>query len=365
MRRSIFPILGLTVALAAAPARGDEPAPPWFQANLQTFLQFDGTTRANGGTLTDLSFTAYGSGVFHATDWLSFDFLSTFEPISDATDDRVFQNHGLYLNSFEANAAFGPLSVSVGKFSPNFGLGYLLTPGMNWDTFNGDVELKERIGVRASYNLTGEGSANGFILSAGVFRRDTSVFSDSAFYHRGQLQLSDGGPGNHGGLQSFSLGADWIAPEWAPGLHAHAAYLHQHAGLGDVSDARAWVASLNWACDLDEDTSYQLIGEVAHSTDSIGFGEATSVPGASQTIVTLGAGGKWQDVWVGSVVFGQRNTRDPGSSDTDEWFTQLTVGRYLTDEVSLEAGWQENDDGTAVSDTFSLRLVGVFDYARE
>jgi hypothetical protein len=355
----------ICVAAAGQSSAEEAAAEPWLQIDFPVEMQFDRTVSPGYAVLSDLYLTVEPSVVARLDDWLALEFGVSFEPVVDATNDRVLQDHGLYLWSAQVVAGFGPLTVQAGKFSPNFSIGFQLTPGLNGDTFNGDAEIWERVGLGAAYNLTGEGTESGVILSAAAFRRDTSVFSDSAFVRRGELDVADGGPGNHDGLESFSLALDVIDPSWAPGLHAHAGFVRQAAGVGDPEDATAWAAGAQWTFEAGESAQYLAIAEWVQTEDSFGIGEAESLPGASQSLLTLAAQGTWDETWTGAVVYGERRSDDPLAGAAHERFLQLTLGYFVTEDLSAEIGWQSFDDDTDTFDTISLRLATGFELTVE
>ena len=361
MRRIAVILVGLA---GAAPACAEEGS-PWLQIEIPIETQLDAVVSPHAAKLNDLYVTVEPSVSIRPADWLAFEFGLTFEPVADATGDRAYEDHGLYLGSAEVGASLGPAILYAGKFSPHFSIGFEFTPGLNGDTFNADTEISERVGFRGSYNLTGEGAVEGVVVSAALFRRDTTVFSGSAFRERGQRDVADGGPGNHDGLASFTLALDVIEPSWAPGLHAHLGYLQQQAGLGDAADAKGWVAGVFWTFDELEDGAYQILAELARSEDAIGFSDAISVQDASQTLLTLAAGGTWADQWTASVAFGLRETDDPVGGQGSERFLQLSAGYVVSEELSVELGWQRFDSGAETSDTISFRVASAVGYALE
>ncbi|MEQ1865407.1 MAG: hypothetical protein ABL996_12265 [Micropepsaceae bacterium] len=355
-------VLSQGIAIAADDAAE---AVPFIQIDVPIELQLDVVTDPDFAELSDLYATIEPSVAINVASWLTIEFGSTYEPVEGPVDDRAFEDHGLYLNTAQAVASFGSVTLQAGKFAPNFSVGFELTPGLNNDALNADAEIAERVGFAAAYNLTGEGTAGGVIVSGAAFRRDTSVLSESLFTNRGRLHVSDAGPGNHDGLESFTLAVDAFELESLPGVHLHAAYLHQSAGEGDPADEYAWVLGANWMIDAGEAAKYQLLEEWARSEDALGFGDAVSAPGASQDLVTLGAGGTWRDEWTGSIVYGLRNSDDPVGGDVDEHFVQLTGGYVICDDLSIEAGWQSYDDGSDTYETFSVRLASGWEYAVE
>lgn len=351
--------LWLSPALALADDSSDDAAS--IQIDVPIEVQLDIT---RDPALRDLYVTIEPSASVRLASWLALEFGATFEPVEGATTDRAFEDHGLYLNAALAVASFGPVTIQAGKFSPNFSIGVEYAPGLNGDTLNADAEIAERLALAAAFNITGEGTASGVIVSGAVLRRDTSLFSESAFDNRGRLRVADGGPGNHAALESFALAVDVLELEDLPGVHLHAAYLRQAAGSGDPSDEAAWVVAANWMIEAGE-AKYQLLAEWARAYDALGFGDAISISGARQDLVTLGAGGTWNDLWTGSIVWGLRHSDDPVGGDVVERFVQLTAGTIICEDLAVEAGWQRYDDGADIHHMLSMRLTSGWEYAIE
>lgn len=200
---------------------------------------------------------------FYATDHLTFYGEIRAETIKPATDDRVWEDVGLFVRSLYGVYDFGSTKLTFGKFTPSFAVASLVTPGIFGNSYSKDYELIERLGFEVSHEFAA-GDAGTYSLNASTFFKDTSFLSDSALASRGQLDVSDGGAGNTEDFSSFALSFSGREISALPGLFFQLGVLHQEAGEGDFGDERGIAFAITQEVKLTERDNLLLIGEVAH-----------------------------------------------------------------------------------------------------
>lgn len=200
------------------------------------------------------------------------------EAVTDAEDDRTFEDLGLYLNQLGLRFAFGETFVSVGKISPVFAAAWDAAPGYYGATLTGDYELSEMIGVSVDTPV----SAVGGTLSFSAFYADNTTHSESLGHKRGRNSVDNGGVGNTGKLNNFAIQYTQAFEDTEAWVGAR----RLSAGIGDVADETAIIAGLIH----DFGNGFDMIGEVAH------FNGAGGVD-ANKTYVTFG-GAYGVDDWT-------------------------------------------------------------------
>jgi hypothetical protein len=157
----------------------------------------------------------------------------TAESITDATDDRAFEDLGLYVEELGVSFGIGEATtISLGKLHPVFGTAWDDAAGFFGGTLAEDYELAEQIGVLADIELQGAGT-----LSFGVFYADDTGLSRSWGEDRGRNDASAGGAGNTGEFDNFAI-------QWAhevQGTRFHIGARQLSASAGDVDDEQGFV----------------------------------------------------------------------------------------------------------------------------
>lgn len=320
-------------------------------------LQWDSAYETDAGDdFSDFYATIEPDITVTFNDFVSFNVGLTLEPVTDVLpgEDRFLSDHGLFVRDLFVQLNFDHSVWRIGKFTPRFGIGYDEAPGVFNDTFNADVELAERLGVEAAFTLT-EGDTNSITLTAALFFRDTTFLSDSALTSRGDLDETDGGPGNTESFENFSLALDVANAFGTEGLNLHAAIAHQSAGLFDLEDQLAFVIAGTYAREYESGFGFSLIAEWAHSDDAWGFGDAFSLPGGAQDIATLGLGLS-QGPWNGAITWGLRDN-DFGGGSFDENFIQFSAGYTLDCGLEIALAHQSYEDDFGFEEqTFAVFL---------
>lgn len=342
---------------------------PIWQIALPVELQWDDTFDADdpASEASDLYFTIEPDITVGVNSWLSLNAGLVFEPIDDLDpgEDRALEDHGLFVETAQAIASFGKVTVNLGKFAAPFSIAYDTAPGVYGDVLNADIEVTERWGAGAAYNFTGEGTEQGAILRVAAFTRDTTAFSGSLFTNRDRLHRSDGGNGNTDGLENFAVALDLIQLEALPEFHFHAAYLHQAAGDGDPSDQNAYVLGATWEKTLGENAVYQAVLEWAHSDGALGYGDAVSIAGANQTDVTIAFGGTWYDRWTAAAGYSFRDADDPIGGDVETGAYHVSLGYFFHDGWLAEIAYLSIQETGNDSQTAGLKVSKEFEWGDE
>jgi hypothetical protein len=362
-------IVALNVGAKAGVAVDPVKSYPSWHLVLPIELQWDNTFDADdpAAEASDLYFTIEPDITVGVNDWLTLNVGLVFEPIDDLdpSEDRTFEDHGLFVETAQAIASFGKFTINVGKFSAPFAIAYQYSPGVYGDVLNEEVEVSERWGAGVAYNFTGEGTEQGVILRAAAFTRDTTALSGSLFTNRHRLHRSDGGNGNTDGIENFAVSLDLIQLEALPEFHFHAAYLHQAAGAGDLSDQDAYVLGANWEKKVGENSVYQVVLEWAHSDGALGYGEAQSVDGGSQDDFTIAAGGTWYEKWTAAIGYSARDVEDPVGGDVETGAFHLSVGHYFHEGWLAEVAYLAIEEDGNDSQTMGLKVSKEFEWGGE
>jgi hypothetical protein len=259
----------------------------------------------------------------------------TLESVTDAEDDRAFEDLGLYLNQLGLRFAFGETFVSVGKISPVFAVAWDAAPGYYGTTLAEDYELSEMIGVSVDTPV----SAAGGTLSFAAFYADDTALSDSLGHKRGRNSVDAGGVGNTGKLNNFAIQYTQTFGDTEAWVGAR----HLSAGTGDESDETGIVAGLTH----DFGNGFDMIGEVAHFN---GAGGAD----ADATYVTFG-GAYGVDDWTFSAVA----TLIDSDEDTDSMLA-LGVDRAINEQLEVNFGVARFDVGGEKSTSVGVAAVLSF-----
>lgn len=296
----------------------------------------------------------------------------TFEPVLDPTDDRVFEDQGLFAEQLYFQVEYEPVRFFAGKFNPSFGKAFELGPGVYGNEFGEEYEITEKLGFGAA--LTGKGTAFGTLeLTANVYHADTSGLSNSVFTSRGKASLSDGGASNTADLDSVSVTLDGSDIPGLPGIAYHLGYRYQAAGrLIDDEDEHGFVAGLYGEHELGGGYGLVWIGEVAY-LDGVGgytpgipdpVTDDFNAPGRgidSVTYATLGATVTYDIYNLALAYTGRFHGDDGRAGDPADGFEdyQLSVsaGAELSHGWALDVGYKFLHDQDVDSHTIGARLA--------
>lgn len=284
-------------------------------------------------TDTYLSFEAAFSAAL--TDRISAFGGLTLESVTDAADDRTFDDLGLYISELGLRFAFGETVMSVGKLSPVFAVAWDAAPGFYGTSLVEDYELSEMIGVTVD---TPAGNTGG-ILSFAAFYVDDSFLSDSIGNKRGRNSVAAGGVGNTGKLNNFAI---QYTQEFGA-TTGWAGARHLSAGEGDVSDETGVVVGATH----DFGNGFDMIAEIAHF-DGAGGTDANA------TYATLGGA-----YALGDWTFSTTATTVDTAAGTDSMIA-FGVDRALTESIEVNFGVARFDVGDEKSTAVGLAAVVSF-----
>ncbi|MBW7849819.1 MAG: hypothetical protein H3C38_04905 [Rhodospirillales bacterium] len=339
------------IAIQSA-AAADTAEDPLLSGALSVEVQNDNLFDADDGSeANDLYATIEAQFRLRLSKGLSLQLGLTAEPVADPVPgvDRVFEDHGAYVDTlllaYESDGWF----AYGGKFTPAFGIDPDLVPGLYGDTLSANYELVERLGIGTGYEWEIPEAAT-ISVQAALFKRDTTALSNSVGTKRGRLRESDGGPGNTSGLESFALAVDVKNLQVAPALSVRASALRQAPGVGDADEQWAYGLGGVYELDLGNDTFLMPMVDFIRSTDAIGVESPTSIGGAAETYLTAGLG-LVRGPWNAAVTGGRRTDSQPGQPDTDDTFVQLSGGYDFENGIGVQAGWLRIDQAGLVTQT--------------
>lgn len=353
LRRLSVALLALSCAPIGVAAAQDFYVPP-YTIDLSLEVGADSIFKADDpdAELTDVFGSAELAVRLEPTEALAVNFGATLESVLDPEKDRAFEDIGLYVDTLNLEAAVGPVTVTAGKFAPSFGAAFDAAPGIWGGDLAGDYELTEQLGVGVSGDVYAP-VVGDVTLSANLFAADTTFLSDSAFTRRGRLRRADGGAGNTGTPESFSLTASGAAVEALPGFSWNLGYRRLKAGEGDYGSEQGFVAGAGQEFALSDDTTLTAFGEIARFTNAGGSEDRA-------TYATLGLGavhGPWHAELAAATVRG----KGPGGDWDDDLF-QVSGGYVFENGVDLSLGYARASAGDFDANVLGLRLSRDFSF---
>ena len=355
------------VAVGTAPALAQEY--PFLEVELALAVQFDHAFDAGAGGeahLSDLYADSEATLALHLSPAFSIQSSLVLEPVRELSEDRYFDDQGLYVEQLFLNYDGGWFSLYGGKFNPAFGMAWDRTPGVYGTDFAEDYEITEQLGFGAAARLETVEFGD-HELGASVFFSDASFLSNSAFTRPrasdpdvgrpGRLRERDGGPGNTESLESFALTLDGGGVSAFPTVNYRLSYLHRAAGRTELHDENGYSAGLEFSVALGEDAALIPIVELAW-IDHFGGQDQDAL------YVTWGAEltfGSW------SLAFSRTARRldepDDGSGplggDGRDRLTQVSLGYQFESGLGLGAGLKsERVEGV---DTSFVGLLLTYD----
>jgi hypothetical protein len=253
--------------------------------------------------------------------------LETVEPPAPGAD-QLFDGHGLFAQELMMSVRNAGLQAWGGKFNANFGRAWSLIPGIYRKTLAGAYEFTENLGIGAGAEWDA-GPAGLQRLRVSTFFADDSELGHSLLSDRGHVRRSDGGVGNSGGLDSFSVSLDGGD---LGGLNYHFAYSDLARGTDSKRRQHGCVASIDRGIPLADGMTVTLALEAAHFDGwQGGASDSTFVTPAAEL-----TRGPWSliAVWSGQWLDGDR----------DE-FLELTGAYRLGNGLKVHFGWVGRDIG--------------------
>lgn len=345
----------LALGLAASAASA-ETTSPW-EGSLDLEFGIDSTFRADDpdDKLTDTFGSAALALRLRLSEGVALNFGSTLESVLDPrpATDRTFGDIGLYIDTLNIEAGFGPVTLTAGKFGAGFGTAWESMPGIWTADLAEDYELAEQLGIGLAWDL-GDTPLGALTFGVNLFTADTSALSDSAFTRRGRLTRADGGAGNTGRLNNVSLTLEGSDIAAAPGLSWHLGYRELKPGQGDVATERGMVFGLAQAFDLGNDTELTVAGEVARLRNAGGGADDADY-------ATLGLG-LVRGPWHGELGASLRRTGFAGGGSARDTLLQVSAGYTWDNGIDLSLGYVRGSEDGSKSDTIGLRLTRSFSF---
>lgn len=356
MREISFQLaIPLGFGLLFATASLGEESFPRLEAEISIEIQNDNFFDSEDSTaeLNDLFTTTEPYLRFRLTPEFSLEAGLVMEPTAapGPSEDRVFEDHGVYFEQLFLNYETDTFALYGGKFNPSFGTAWDIAPGIYGADFAEDYELTERIGLGGALNL------GAHRLSANVFFADTSVLSESAFTNRGRTRQSSGGVSNTQDLSSFSLTLDGGDFPGLPGLGYHLGFLHQEAGVSETDNEQGFVGGLNGSFPLVEDLTFEPMVELAFFADGGGLDQDIN-------FVTTG-GAIVRDPWNLSLSYTNRDTEAHAAALTNanDHLFQASVGYAFDFGLGVDVGYRFAEEGNVDSHAFGVLLTYALEFS--
>ncbi len=250
---------GAFTLIYAAPALAFEYGP--FTAEISVEVENDTVVDSNNSAneISDTYATIQAAITMALGASSSLNLGLTFEPITGATRDRAFEDHGLYAEEFFFNHDFGAGEIILGKFNPAFGAAWVEAPGIFGADFARDYELTEQVGGAVLIPFTIGASKNA--VSVALFNSDRSILSKSLGRQRGRNSLPAGGVGNTSGPESTAIAMNGTLGDTTYNVGVQ----NLARGAGDTHDQRGAVLGIAHTYDLGRPVA--LLAEMAYFTD--------------------------------------------------------------------------------------------------
>ena len=260
---------------------------------------------------------------------------AVLEPVRDpeAGEDRFFEDEGIFVEDLYLDYAFARHGLRGGKFTPAFGIGWDITPGIYGTDFaEAGYEFAERIGIagRAGFEIE---SAGAYTLTAHAFFLDTTFLSQSLGRGRGATDRGDGGVSNTEDLSSYALTLDGEKVAGIDGLGARISYVRQAKGVDNEKDEKGISAALWHELKLGEDLTLPPIVEYVH------FDDAEGVDGQDRDFLTVAGQLGWRS-WNLTLAYTGRDTETSGVAEIDDYQFQVSAGYSFKFGVDIDVGWQ-------------------------
>ncbi len=255
------------------------------------------------------------------------------ESVTDATQDRSFDDLGFYISELGLSLEIGRATLAVGKISPVFGRAWEEGDGFFGSGLAEDYELTEMIGGTMEIPL---GNSAGTLTVAAFFADDTAL-SRSAGFDRGRNTTAAGGAGNTGTLNN-------VAVTWTGSFGDTSVQLgarHLSAGTADVSDETGLVASVGH----EFASGLKLFGEAAAFD---GFGGSADNAHYLTLNASYGIGN-----WTVSGTLSHRDADRGGKTD------MIALGADYTfdNDISVGAGLAFVEEANVDNTVFGVNVV--------
>ncbi|MEQ1783197.1 MAG: hypothetical protein ABMA14_17715 [Hyphomonadaceae bacterium] len=291
----------------------------------------------------------YGLGVRIADGW-TIHMDAVVEPVEDPLTDVAFHSEDAYIETLSLQYSGENFSVYAGKINPVFGSAADLAPGLYGAEIGEAYQITEQTGFGGDISLSSLLGFDGeYVLSAAVFTADRSFLSGSLGGHRNRVLLSDGGLANTSELKSYAVSLDGSLEN---GFGYSVGYRHLASETPGEADESMTVAGVSYAFPEDLGFSLATMAEVGMSRDADGN------DGANRDFYTAAAEIGFGDWFVNVVASGWNENAVAGDLDLRKF--EVSIGRNLTDDLTLEFGAQDARFGGESETILGLRLSYSF-----
>ena len=332
------------------------PAYPNFSMNFWGQLQYDSVISSdikNRNKVNDVYWTLFPDFTLQLSPKWAIKTTITLEPNStNPTEDRLFNDHGLYVDELLLTYRDGDAYLYGGFMVPKFARAWE-APGVFSMDLSEQYPMYDRliVGGEYTYDLKEGGQHT---VGSYAFAANTTIFSNSTLQERGRKHSSDGGLSNTGGLDSYAFTLEGENMKMLPGVGYFAHYARQEASDKEQSDESRFALGLTHNAKLTDTISAETLLEFVRLDDAAGNeGHRHEF----ETAVIKFTRGKWNSV----VGYTMLEKAQGGITRNEEEAFQISFGREIGNGLSADLGWKILDQ-----DGKDEQVVGlVFTYAKD
>ncbi len=260
---------------------------------------------------------------------------AVLEPVRDLGpgESGAFEDEGIFVEDLYIDYAFDGFGLRGGKFTPAFGIGWDIRPGIYGNDFaEAGYEFSERIGIagRAGFEIEAAGA---YTVTVHGFFLDTTFLSQSLGRGRGTTDRTDGGVSNTGDFASYALTLDSENVAGIDGLGARLSYIRQAKGEGDEDDEKGFSVALWHELGLGKNLTLAPVIEYVH------FYDAEGVDGQDRDFLTIAGRLGWRS-WNLTLAYTGRDTEASGTPEVDDYQFQVSAGYLFEFGLEIDVGWQ-------------------------
>jgi hypothetical protein len=362
--RSFVLMLALTASAAAQEY-------PKFAADGHIELRFDSFPRSDlaDNERFDLNLHGDANFGFYLMRELSLQTTLKVESVRDPRPgrDRTFKGTGLFAEQLYVDYDSEHFGLYAGKFNPTFGMAWARLPELLREEFAEEYETTEMIGLGGAVKFAPAGLGK-HEINAAAFFVDTTVLhrsllsspkaEDERTSRISHLRRRDGGPGNTGELNNFSVTLDGGQFEAAPGLFYHLGLRHLSRGRTELRDETAYAAGIGYRFAFADGTALTPLIEYVHFRNFEGGTESANMLTVGLTLElerwTIGIAGARRHINVASI----------DGPDVTDWMAGFNVSREIGHRFELGAGYRHERIEGVHSDWIRLYLGYHFDFSR-
>lgn len=291
----------------------------------------------------------YGVGIRVADGW-TVHMDAVLEPVEDPLTDVAFHSEDAYIETLSLQYASDGFTLYAGKLDPIFGSAADVAPGLYGSEVGETYQITEQNGVGGDISLSSLfGLPGEQVLSAAVFTSDRSFLSGSLGGRRNRVQLADGGLSNTSGLDSYAVSLDGAFDN---GFGYSVGFRRLASDTPGESDEKMTVAGISY-------TFPEMSGVVVNSMAEVGLSrDADGIDSANRDFYTAAAEIVLGDWFVNVVASGWNE--DAAAGDLDLRKFEVSIGRDLTDSLTLELGAQDARFGGDSETILGMRLSYAF-----